>query len=81
GGPLVCLRFALRAADLHLVSFCSLILVTPFPPHGIAHIVNQRAETLIAEGEEGGIKRILSSILCHLVFDIFELFYLNLNAN
>ncbi|CAL9077873.1 unnamed protein product [Musa acuminata var. zebrina] len=73
GKTQVCLRSALGVADMHLGVVLFLDTCNSFSPHRIAHMVNSQSDTLVKEGKEGRLKRIMSSILCHSLFDIFEL--------
>ncbi|WOK96938.1 hypothetical protein Cni_G05646 [Canna indica] len=73
GKTQVCLHSALGVTDMHLGVVIFLDTCNSFSPNRIASIVNQQTGTLVKEGEESRLKRILSSILCQSVFDIFEL--------
>lgn len=68
-----CLSVASHVADKHLGDVMFLDTCNSFSSQRIESIISEIPNTLVKEAEERRIKRIMSSILCQSVFDIFEL--------
>lgn len=72
GKTQVCLRVASHVADNYL-GVIFLDTCNSFSAHRIACIANQIPGPLIKEVKERRVKRIMTGIICHSVFDIFML--------
>ncbi|KAM0941298.1 putative ATP diphosphatase [Dioscorea sansibarensis] len=73
GKTQVCLCTALHVADKNLGTVMYLDTCNSFSPKRIAAMISQYSNDFITEGKEGRLNKIMRSIICRSVFDIFEL--------
>ncbi|XP_037463382.1 DNA repair protein RAD51 homolog 4-like isoform X1 [Triticum dicoccoides] len=74
GKTQVCLYSAAHVAARHMGVVLYLDTSNSFSPTRIAHILDELPISLIKEPKDVRLKRVMSSIICESVFDIFALF-------
>ncbi|KQK16266.1 DNA repair protein RAD51 homolog 4 isoform X1 [Brachypodium distachyon] len=74
GKTQVCLYSASHVAARHMGVVLYLDTSNSFSPSRIAHIVDELPISLIKEPKDMRLKRVMSSIVCESVFDVFALF-------
>ncbi|XP_008788055.1 DNA repair protein RAD51 homolog 4 isoform X1 [Phoenix dactylifera] len=73
GKTQVCLYSAAHVADKHFGVVMFLDTCNSFSPKRIACMVDQLSSSFSGEAKERRLKRIMSNIFCHSIFDIFAL--------
>uniref|UniRef100_A0ACD5UNC2 Uncharacterized protein n=1 Tax=Avena sativa TaxID=4498 RepID=A0ACD5UNC2_AVESA len=74
GKTQACLSFASHVAARHMGVVLYLDTSNSFSPSRIARILDEIPISLIKEPKDVRLKRVMSSIICESVFDIFALF-------
>ncbi|KAK6271928.1 hypothetical protein POUND7_009011 [Theobroma cacao] len=70
----VCLQTASNVASNHMGTVVYLDTGNSFSPQRIAHFLGMTNELASSEIKNQILQRVMSNILCHSVFDIFEMF-------
>ncbi|XP_017983561.1 PREDICTED: DNA repair protein RAD51 homolog 4 isoform X2 [Theobroma cacao] len=74
GKTQVCLQTASNVASNHMGTVVYLDTGNSFSPQRIAHFLGMTNELASSEIKNQILQRVMSNILCHSVFDIFEMF-------
>ncbi|KAL6863771.1 hypothetical protein ACP4OV_016674 [Aristida adscensionis] len=74
GKTQVCLHSASHVAAMHMGSVMYLDTSNSFSPRRVASIIGEQPSSLVKETKDMRLKRVMSSIICESVFDIFALF-------
>ncbi|OMO96786.1 hypothetical protein CCACVL1_04772 [Corchorus capsularis] len=74
GKTQVCLKTASNVARNHLSTVVYLDTGNSFSPQRIAYFLGKTNELASAQGNNAILQKVMSNILCHSVFDIFEMF-------
>ncbi|KAF7805510.1 DNA repair protein RAD51-like protein 4 isoform X2 [Senna tora] len=75
GKTQVCLKSASTVAKMHMSSVVYLDTGNSFSPQRIAHFVGQSSGSVFNnQTDRGPLQKVLDSIICYSVFDIFQMF-------